>query len=166
MKHSIGTTPVREVMTSALFCVAPTDKIESVAQQLDIHDINAAPVVDGLNVCLGVITSHDVVEYEAKRSTMDHGSDFQMGHTAEDGSFSIIGCPFDEAAYHMSTNVTDVSLDWPISRAAKTMCEKHVTHLIVLDEFKHPVGIISTLDILGFMIGVPVIRAEKQSNDN
>ena len=84
MNPSLGTTPVEDVMSSTVFSVAPTDKIATVARLLDRHDVNAAPVVDADNVCVGIITSHDMVEFEAMYRELEnqarHGQAFDLAH--------------------------------------------------------------------------------------
>lgn len=170
MNPSLGTTRVEDVMSSTVFSVAPTDKIENVAKILEKHDVNAAPVVDSDNVCLGIITSHDMVEFEAMRREVEsrarHGQAFDLAHYGDGDSASNLGRPIDEVAHHMSTNVETVGVDSPLSRAARTMCQKHIHHLIVVDDANHPVGVLSSLDILGHLLGEPITRGQSRQQDD
>jgi CBS domain-containing protein len=168
---SIGTTRVDEVMTTTVFTVGPKEKIANLAKMFEKHDVNAAPVVNDDNVCIGIITSHDLVEYESTRIEVEthlgRGPGFDQAHYWDGRSFPLLRVPIDEVGIQMTTNVASTERHAPVSRAAKLMCERHVHHLVVLDEQKHPVGILSSLDILGHLTGEPIARhAQGQTPDS
>ena len=162
MSTSIGTTRVEEIMNSVVVAVLPKDQMEYAAKMFEKYDVNAAPVVDDSGVCVGIITSHDLVEYEAKRFEMQTelkgGYYFDVAHYGEGMSMRLPGHHFDEVAFHMTKKVETAEPHFPLSRVARMMCQKHFHHVLVLDEEKHPIGILSSLDILGHMIGEKVAR--------
>ena len=163
MVHSIGTIPVRDAMQTTLITVSPTKKIDLVAKLFDKEDINAAPVVDGLGKCVGVITSHDLVQYESIRIEVEqsskHGLAFDFGYYDDGSAIGLVGRPFDEVAYHMSTKIETIGTNEPLSRGGRLMCQKHIHHLKALDDGDRPIGILSSLDIIGQALGEPVSRA-------
>ena len=164
MSHSIGTTCVCEATNGNVITVSPTDKIEIVARLFDEQEINAAPVVDGFGKCIGVITSHDVVRFEADRNVVEQQckGGFAFDLKDRDGSTrGLVGRPFDEVAYHMSRDFESIGGLEPLSRAARLMCNKHLHHVITLDDAGRPLGILSSLDILGQILGVPVLRTKR-----
>ena len=152
MSNKLGATMVSEVAQTNLVTVQPTTKLEQIAKLFEQHDINAAPVVDGVGKCLGIITSRDLVRYESMRSQLEsefrHGLAFDLAHYADGSPSKILGQPFDEAAYHMSKDIKTISGTEPISRAGRIMCQEHIHHLIILDSADRPIGILSTLDVL------------------
>ena len=164
MGKSLGTTRVEDVMSSTVFTVKPKDKLSAVAKMFDQHDVNAAPVVDDEDICIGVITSHDIVEFESSRIEMEnhleHGLGFDLARYGEGKQSQRLRIPIDEVGMHMTSNVETANGDTPLSLAAKTMCRRHIHHLIILDGEKRPIGILSSLDILGEMLGEPVVRRE------
>lgn len=151
-------------MNSTVVTVKPKDKLSDVAKLFDQHDVNAAPVVDDSNVCIGIITSHDLVEYESSRIEMENhlerGLGFDLAHYGEGKPSQRLRIPIDQVGMHMTSNVETADRNTPLSRAAKTMCQKHIHHLVILDDKKHPVGILSALDILGEILGEPVVRRQ------
>ncbi len=165
MSTSIGTTRVEEVMNSTVFTVKAKDKLSAVAKMFDQHDVNAAPVIDDANVCIGIITSHDIVEFESSRIEMENhlerGLGFDLAHYGEGKPSQRLRIPIDEVGLHMTSKVETADRNMPLSRAAKTMCQQHIHHLIILDGEKHPVGILSALDILGEILGEPVARRDR-----
>ena len=165
MSTSIGTTRVDEVMNTVVFTVGPKEKITAVALMFERHDVNAAPVVNDQNVCIGIITSHDLVEYESTRiklvEHLDRGMGFDLGHYGDGQAYPMLRVPIDEVGIQMTTKVASVEAHAPLSHAARMMCESHIHHLVILDDEKHPVGILSSLDILGHVIGEPVERHDR-----
>lgn len=162
MSNSIGTTCVGEVMSTVVITVLPTDKLQTVAALFEKHDIDAAPVVNESNACVGIITSHDLVEYEAVRTRMieylDHGLDFDLAHYGDGQSIPRLRVPIDEVRIQMTGQLETVAPHAPLLDAAHLMCEKHVHQLVILNEEKRPIGLLSSLDILGHLAGRSVER--------
>lgn len=165
MNTSIGTTTVGEIMNAVAFKVGPKDTIEFVSKLFEKHDVNAAPVVNDQDVCIGIITSHDVVEYESSRVEMENhlqrGLGFEMAHYG-DGRPPLLRIPIDEVGVQMTSQVKSVQPHAPLSVAARLMCQEHIHHVVILDQEEHAIGILSTLDILSHILGEPVARHEKK----
>ena len=162
MNSSLESNRVDSVMTRVLFTVRPTEKIAGVAQSFEEHDVHAAPVVNEDQVCIGVITSHDLVEYESSRSELsqylDHGETFDMAHYGDSRSVPVLRVPIDEVGVQMTTQFESASPDMSLADAARLMCQRHLHHLVILDQGRHPIGMVSALDILGFLTDTPVVR--------
>ena len=160
---NIGTTRVEDIMVTNLISVEEIDSIEKVAKVFREHDINAAPVTNKLGKCVGIITSHDIVEYESVRKAMhaelSHGSAYDIAHYSSGMDIRMPGVYFDEASFHMTKTFRTASVDDPLSRVAKDMCARHIHHVLVLDESEKAIGMLSSLDILGFVTGEPVCRS-------
>ncbi|MFK7769157.1 MAG: HPP family protein [Mariniblastus sp.] len=160
---SIGTTRVEDVMVTTLVTVAETDKMEKVACIFKENDIHAAPVISESGYCVGIITGHDLVEYEAVRMGLQnekrHGTTFDMAHYGGGAKFRLPGLHFDEVGFHMTKKIEPAKLDDSLSHVAREMCKKHRHHVLVLDNEKKPIGMLSSLDLLGFVIGEPVCRS-------
>ena len=157
MTRSIGTALVSEVARTQVITVEPTTKLDKVAVLFEENDINAAPVVDGLGKCIGIITSRDLVRFEAIRSSLEsqfrHGIAFDVDQNDLNSAIGIFGRPFDEVAYHMSSDIITIDDNSTLSRASRIMCRNHIHHLLVLDAAERPIGILSSLDILGEVVG-------------
>jgi len=167
MAPSIGTTPVSKVAIKQLVTVGPTDKLEAIASLFESKQISAAPVVDGMEKCVGIITSSDVVRYESLRNTLNEqfpqGLAFDMTEPAGDQPLEFQDRPFDEAAYHMSQEFATIDAAAPLSRAARQMCRQRIHHLVLLDTAGRPQGILSALDILAEQLGEPVGAGQSDS---
>ena len=158
----MGTTRVEEVMVTKIVAVHADYKMERVAKIFEENDINAAPVVDKSGKCLGIISNHDLVEYESKKSVISktvNDSKYAVKIFNTEEKFRAPGNRFDEAGFHMSTLLQTVSVDDPLTKVARRMCTQHIHHIIVLDDQERPIGFLSSLDLLGFAIGEPVCRS-------
>lgn len=159
---SLGTTRVKDVMVTTLVTVKQTDTMEHVARVLEENDINAAPVLGESGNCVGILTSHDLVEYESTRASYMKefcNSDIAVRVFNTEQQFRMPGSRYNEAGFHMSTVLWTASADDPLSRVARDMCLKHIHHVLVLDDTNKPVGFLSSLDLLGFAVGEPVCRS-------
>lgn len=161
MPRIICRSRVSDVATKCVVSVEPTMKLDDIAKQFDQHNISAAPVVDGFGKCIGIITSRDLVRYESLRSAFDgqfqSGIAFEISQPKEDSSsIEMREQPFDEVAYHMTREFRTVNAAEPLGFAGCIMCRERIHHLVVLDDAGRPGGILSTLDILGDVLGEAV----------
>lgn len=163
MHTPLANTQVNDVIAKKVISISSDSKIEEVARLFESHRINAAPVIDSMEKCIGVFTSRDIVRYEAHRVEVEkqcrHGFAFDVGHYRDDDSLSLIGRPFDEVSYHMSTDFQTIEISASLQDAAHIMCRNSLHHLVALDKAGRAVGIVSTLDILSSWINEPVTRS-------
>lgn len=67
--------PVRALLRNRTPSVEPKDSLRFVAEQLDVNDVDAMPVVDNHGRLLGLVTSRDVVAAVAGRRRRQPSSD-------------------------------------------------------------------------------------------
>ncbi len=169
MKPSMETTRIEDVMMESVVTIKETNSMEAVARILEEQDIRAAPVVSATGQCVGILTSHDIVEYESRRAEIEneirHGSIFNRAHYG-DGPPQFPLLHFDEAGFHMTTPIETACRKDSLGSAARRMCQQHIHHLIILDTENRPAGIVSSLDILGHLLGDPVRRQVRSDNQD
>ena len=61
-----STIKVRDVMTTKLATLEPTDKIGSAAELFLLNRFHAVPIVSG-DTLIGIVTSFDILKYEFKK---------------------------------------------------------------------------------------------------
>ncbi len=170
MTTSIGTTRAKDLMITNLVTVIETDKISDIAKIFEVGDINSAPVLNETGECIGIITSHDVVEYEAVRievcNELQRGFIFDNARYGDGSNPRIPGRCFDEVGFHMSRVLQSVRPDDPLSRVARIMCRNHVHHVLVLNNEKKLEGMISSLDLLGYVLNEPVSKKNACDGEN
>jgi predicted transcriptional regulator len=157
--NAILQATVADAMSEVRYTVSALQKINQVAGSFSQQHINSAPVVDDTGRCIGIITSSDLVRYQAlvegMDSRIDHGMNFEVTRSQEDGTIELVPHPFDEVQRHMSTAVQTISADCQLVEAAKIMTQQHIHHLVVLDKSGRAVGILSSLDLLAKLSEVP-----------
>lgn len=84
------------------------------------------PIVDESNKCIGVISSQDLIDFNAS------GADAGIVKAWEICSHKLV---------HVAPSIT-------ASDAGATMLEQNIHHLLVCDEEGHVTGVISSLDVI------------------
>jgi CBS domain-containing protein len=119
--------PVRDCMhAGVLTCSADTPLVE-VAGIMTKHRVHAVAVIDDTRRLIAVVSALDVVAAAIRDE-----------HERVTARVAIAG----------TEPLITISTDAPLDRAAKLMTKHRVHHLVVVNPAdRHPVGILSTLDI-------------------
>jgi CBS domain-containing protein len=118
---------VHEVMNRELFSVSPEESVESALQAILALGITGAAVVDEHGVPLGHISLRDLVRDRA-------------GKTARD---------------RMTRPAATVSTETRIAEAARRLAKTGYHRLIVVDASGRAVGMVSSLDVIRGLLGLP-----------
>ena len=118
---------VQEIMNRELFSVGPAEKADSTLQAILALGITGAPVVDERGVPLGHVSLRDLVRDGA-------------GTTAGD---------------RMTRPAATVPAEARISEAARRLSKSGYHRLIVVDERGRAVGMVSSLDVIRGLLGLP-----------
>jgi CBS domain-containing membrane protein len=150
---------VTEVMSTVVVTVQERDQMEAAARLMADHDINAVPVVNQTGQCVGILTTRDVMQYERLRREVQRSPNSTLCLDSNQGaSFHWPGRQFDEVRFHATRDLETATVNEPVSRIALTMCRRHVHHVVVVNSEQRPIGILSSLDLLGHLTGEPVSR--------
>lgn len=115
---------VREIMSSQVECIAPSDSIQSAAEKMKTLDVGFLPICNN-DKLIGTLTDRDIV-IRAIAQGKDFKSDVKNVMTND-----IFYCFDDE----------------DIEACAKTMKEKEVRRMLVLNRSKRLVGVVSIGDL-------------------
>jgi CBS domain-containing protein len=106
--------------------VAPGDTVFAAAQAITERNVGAATVLDGVEL-VGVVTERDVIQ-----KIVALGRDPKTTYVRE----------------IMSSPVISVGLQISVAAAAELMREKHIRHLVVVDEHGKVVGMLALRYVL------------------
>lgn len=155
-------TRVEEIMITDIITVSDTDKMDEVARVFKASCINFAPVLNQSEVCVGVITSHDIARYEATRAEVEnefkHGYFFDRARYGDGTGADIPRLRFDDVGVHMTKSLEVANLDDPLARVARKMCDEHIHHVVILDREQRLIGMLSALDVLSHIFDTPIGR--------
>ena len=116
---------VQEIMNREVLAVRPDYPVSEVRALLRTFAVGAAPVVDDARRALGVISVRDVLEGEGT------------------------------ARERMTRPAICVSSWTPVENAARTLAVTDMHHLVVVDGSGAAVGMLSSLDLLREVLGLP-----------
>ncbi|MGQ0616826.1 MAG: CBS domain-containing protein [Acidimicrobiia bacterium] len=143
-------SPVRDVMTTEVVTLSPDDTVETALRTLLDSGVDAAPVVDGAGVVVGMLSDADLIVRESQLHfptvVTILGASIELGQKRFD----------DDLRKALGARVADVMSDEPftcgpdesIERAATVMHDEELSRLPVLDGDGRLVGLISRKDVL------------------
>jgi CBS domain-containing protein len=149
-----SSTPVRDVMTTAVATLRPDQPIAEAADALAAGRYGAMPVVDGSGKFVGLLRDEDLIASEARVHVPTYlmmlgtsvplpGSMKRFEHELHKLAGASVGDVMDE---HPKTIGPDATLE----DVATLMYEHDVTHIPVLDAGR-VVGIVARSDVVRFI---------------
>ncbi len=143
---------VRDVMTSDPVCVSPSTTIRELARIFEEHEISGAPVIDHSGRVIGVVSKTDLIR-RCSEGTGDIAPAylFEVLSDQEDDTDSgeIIPEPLVCVEDFMTEDPLMVAPTTHASAAAKLMYDKRIHRIIIADDDRFPVGIVTSMDLLG-----------------
>ncbi|MFI8091032.1 CBS domain-containing protein [Streptomyces sp. NPDC086080] len=158
MKHH----KVGSVMTTDVVRVEHGAPFKEVVRLLAGHRISGLPVVDEDEQVIGVVSETDLVMRQARtRASGEAKRRFRLASLTAGARRRAAKARARTAGRLMSRPPVTVHADDTIARAARTMTERRVQRLPVIDEEDRLVGIVTRRDLLGvFLRSDADIRAE------
>jgi CBS domain-containing protein len=145
---------VADVMTRDPICVTPEMGIRELARTFRDNEISGAPVVNQQGTLVGVITKTDLL-----RRCADGFADIAPAYlfevlydqAGEDEPESGEFTPEPTACVEdfMTEDPLTVSPRTPVATIARQMFDRRIHRVIVVDRENFPVGIVTSLDLLG-----------------
>jgi CBS domain-containing protein len=117
--------------------------------------VSGAPVVDEDGRCIGVLSTTDFVRYAEKGRPAHH----ETPHSVYSWQILEPEVQAEECVEdYMNKDPVCVAPQTPIGAIARMMINAHIHRVIVVDQARRPVGVVSSTDILA-----AVARADAQS---
>ncbi len=143
---------VASIMSKNVVTCQSSQNIIDAARRLVENRVGALPIVDEMGVCVGILTATDIVRFEVERQANDDSNNFGLEATlsksTEESSWQIGIEPLARVSRFMNSAVQTIDANSPISLAARMMRQEKIHHLVVLDQQRRPVGVVSSLDLL------------------
>lgn len=142
----------KDVMTADPVCVAPSATIRELARVFEEHHISGVPVVNEGGTVIGVVSKSDLIR------RCSEGTDgippaylFEvLSDVAEEGEVSeVIPEPLVCVEDFMTEAPLMVGPDKSVAAVARLMFDRHIHRVIVADGEGFPLGIITSMDLLG-----------------
>ena len=147
-KVTVTPTTVSTIMTANPLCISPDTPARELARLLEANGISGVPVVDGLNRVIGVISKTDllrrVVEGPQGSSRESFFESLAEGLTDDDLYPDNLGT----VEEFMTPSPVTAVLDDTIGTVARRMAEDGVHRVVVVDDERMVLGIVTSLDVL------------------
>ncbi len=141
-----------DVMTREPVCVEPSTSIRTLARVFEEHEISGAPVVDVDGRVIGVVTKTDLIRRCAEGSP-DLPPAYLFEAMCEQESADAMAEFPPEAIFCVEDFMTEdplmVSPGMSAASIARELHERRIHRAIVVDAERHPVGVVTSLDLLG-----------------
>ena len=157
----MGTTRnVKDLMNPDIMTVADDLTTEELARYLIEREISGAPVVDSQGHLIGVVSMTDIGRNMAEPPDDISSQDSNFSRDdAVDVTLEDLGQRYVEQRAVtvrdvMTPAIHQVPVTASLAEAARIMVEQHI-HRLVVTQGKEPVGIITSMDLLKMLAGLP-----------
>jgi len=141
-----STLTASDLMSQTVVLLPREMSLCAAARLLAQAHVSGAPVVDDNGCCIGVLSNTDFLHY-AEREGRRHGP----CHTEAMHAWQIVDeddSRDERVSDCMTRDPVTVPPHTSIQRLARMMIDAHIHRLIVVDKDDHPIGIVSSTDIL------------------
>lgn len=141
-----------DVMQRDVIVVYDRDTLQEAMALITENHVTGLPVVSAAGQCIGVVTATDILNYEQEHA--DANEDMAMHYDADSGRWENVRVSayaleqLGEARVEevMATTLIDVSPETPLQEVARKMCDEQVHRVLVTNDEKRLLGIITSSD--------------------
>src|SRR5690349_11447620 len=134
-----------DLMSRPVHAIPEHMPLPDAARLLSQARVSGAPVVDATGRCIGVLSAADFVRW-AERGGQPHPVHCTAPATCDWEMIELEFLPKDEVRWHMTPDPVTISRSARIVDVARTMLDAHIHRVIVVDEARRPVGVVSSTD--------------------
>ncbi len=143
-------------MSCDLVVISKDMSLRAAARHLSGNRISGAPIVDADGRCIGVVSASDFMRWADKR-----GPQAPAYRSASDcycAAWQVFdevegSLPEERVSAYMTADPVTVPLHTPIRALAQRMLDAHIHRIIIVNEERRPIGIVSSTDILAAVAG-------------
>lgn len=141
-----------DLMTANPVCAAPHMSVRDLVVLLDGAGVSGAPVVDRQGAVIGVVSKSDLLH-----ACLSRADDYEpaylyeliRGDESEDvGPASGFPDPDIRVEDFMSEDPITAPPSTPVTALARTMLESRVHRVVIVDDERIPIGIVTSLDLV------------------
>ncbi len=148
-------TPPTKTAAELMQVVQPIkalDNIENVFDQLSQKEKNAAPVVNEVGYCIGILTFTDIQKYKEIKKKYEEGDRGALDDVFEVNRFGIrrvCSDSFHHVRRHMTTPVITARENTTAEQAQRLFDDNPgIHHLVIVDEKTRPLGIVEPKNLM------------------
>lgn len=127
---------VSDVMSRKIFTVSPAMEAAEVIEHLLTRGMTAAPVVDEDEQVMGLVSLRDLIDMDGRYDVRDS----------------------------MSTQAVLIRPEETLQQAASRLADTGLHHLVVIDAHQRAIGVLSALEVMRGLIGLPATMSRGGSS--
>jgi CBS domain-containing protein len=147
LTDQVKTLTVSDIMTRDVLVISKSMSLRTAAHLLAEIHVSGAPVVDENGACVGVISSTDFVHWADRERRGRKPAESDCVCTAWQ-MVEFDQLPAEVVSNYMTPDPVIVSPQMNLRDLARTMVDAHIHRVIVTDDRKRPVGLVSSTDVL------------------
>jgi CBS domain-containing membrane protein len=141
----LHTLTAEDLMSREVVAIPMGMSLRGAALRLIHAHVSGAPVVDDAGRCVGVLSTADFLKLAGNQRRNESGSscvccDWQV--------MELQAVPEDAVRNYMTADLVAARADMSLSELARCMLDAHIHRVIVVDDERRPIGVVSTTDIL------------------
>lgn len=142
-----------DLMSHEVLTIPQDTPLREAAHLLTRSQISGAPVVDAAGRCIGVLSKTDFLQW-ADKAGQPRAIRCSV-HPCVCSEWQVVDLellPGDEVRWHMTADPVLVRPLTPVAELARMMLDTHIHRVIVTDEGRRPIGIVTATDILAAVV--------------
>ena len=143
----------RDIMSVDPVCVHPSTTIRALARVFEDNQVSGAPVVDREGRVVGVVSKSDLIRRCSEGSDDVPPSylfEVLFQKEGQEAASDIVPEALMCVEDFMTRQPLTIGPDAPAASIARLMFDRRAHRVIVTDKDRFPVGIITSMDLLGF----------------
>src|SRR5579871_2282210 len=137
-----------DAMSSPLVTIPEHMSLRSAARLLADEEISGAPVVDEEDRCTGILSATDFLRWAGSGTRAAVRFDPEAACITEWAVVDVEVLPLDEVRSVMTTDVVTAPPTAPLRKLARMMIDAHIHRIVIVDEDRRPIGIVSSTDLI------------------
>jgi CBS domain-containing protein len=151
---SVQALLARDIMIPEPICVEPSTTLRALAKILEENEISGAPVVNHAGHVVGVVSKTDLIRRcSSGADRLPPAYVFEAIDTRAARDPDVIPESLLCVDDLMTRDPVTVPATMPASEVARLMYQRRIHRVIVVDAQQFPLGIITSLDVLGRCCG-------------
>ena len=140
----------RDIMAREPVCVEPSMSIRQLARVFEENEISGAPVVDRNGRLIGIVSKTDLI-HRCAEGTIDVPPAYLFESLAVESGEDEEVLPESMICVEdcMTEDPVTVTGETPVGEIAQLMYEGRFHRVVVIDDGRFPIGIITSMDLLG-----------------
>ncbi|MFN4261228.1 MAG: HPP family protein [Gemmataceae bacterium] len=137
-----------DLMSRHVVVIPEEMSLRAAAHMLSQAHVSGAPVVDADGRCVGVLSATDFLHWVDRGEQLVEPTQEEWANYCSEWQVPAEELPADAVGKYMTADPVLVGLEASIIDLARQMLDAHIHRLVVVDDRRCPIGIVSSTDLL------------------